>query len=91
MELVIDTHIKTLVQFHDILNGFRAGRGIGITTMKLKRAHELVSVYQDPLLLVFIDLSKTHDNLYHGQLLQILVEYGAGPKLRGLLTEFWAR
>ena len=27
VEAVIDTHIKSVVQFHDVLHGFHTGRG----------------------------------------------------------------
>ena len=59
--------------------------------MDLKLAQELASVDQHPLFLVLLDLIKTYDNLDWGRLLQTLEGYGAGPKLRGLLAEFWTR
>ena len=36
VESVIDTQIKMVVQFHDVLHGFRAGKGAGTTIMELK-------------------------------------------------------
>ena len=59
--------------------------------MYLKLAQELESVDQDPILLLFLDLRKLHDNLYQGRLLQTLEGYAAVPKLRVLLAEFWLR
>ena len=58
VEAVIDTCIKTVVQFHDVLHRFCAERGTGTIIMELKLAQELVSVDQDPLFLVFLDLRK---------------------------------
>ena len=46
---------------------------------------------QYPLLLLLLDLRKAHNNLDQGRLLQTLVGYGAGLKLRVLLVEFWSR
>ena len=41
--------------------------------------------------MVLLELSKAYDNLDHGMLLQTLVGYREGPKIRGLLSEFWLR
>ena len=76
MEAVIDTWIKSVVQFQDVLNGFRAGRGAGTSIMELKLFQGLVSVYRDPLLLVFLYLGKAYNNLDQGKLLQTLEGYG---------------
>ena len=86
---VKDTCIKTVVQFHYVLQGFCAGRGMGNSTMKLRPVQKLAIVYQDPLFLVFLDQRNSHVNLYLGQLIQMLTGYRAVPKLRGLLEEFW--
>ena len=88
VEALIDTRIKTVVQFHDVLHGFCAGRGTGTTITELKISQELVSVDQDLLFLALLYLSKAYDNLDQGKLLQTLAGYGAGPKMQGLLTEF---
>ena len=50
--------------------------------MELKLAQELVSVDQDPLLLVFLDLRKFYYNIDQGRLIKTLEGYGAGPKIR---------
>ena len=65
----IYTRIKTVVKFHDVLHGFCACRGRGAATMELKLAQELVSVDQYPLFLVFLYLSKAHENLDRGRIL----------------------
>ena len=89
--MVIDTHIKTVVQFHNVLHEFCARKGMGTTIMELKLAQELASVEQEPLLLVSHDQRKAYGNLYQGRLLQTLAGYGAGLKIRGLLAKFWSR
>ena len=90
-EVVIDTCIKTAVQFHDVLHGFRTGREAGTVIIELKLAHELESVYQYPLFLIFLDIMSAYDNLYCGRILQTLLGYRVGPKLRGVLAELWLR
>ena len=81
VEVVIDTHIKTVVQFHDVLHGFSAGMGTGNSIMELKIDQELASVDQDPLFLVLLDIRKAYDNLDCRQLLRTLAGYGLGSKL----------
>ena len=46
---------------------------------------------QYSLFLVLLDLIKSYYNLDHGRLLQMMAEYNVGPKLRGLLADFWLR
>ena len=38
MEAIIDTRLQASIQFHDVLHGLRAGRGIRAATMELKLA-----------------------------------------------------
>ena len=60
---MINTRIKLVVQLHNVLHGFHTGRGEENDLMDIKLAHYLESMYQDPLFLVFLYLSKSHDNL----------------------------
>ena len=69
VEAVIDNCIKTVLQFHNVLHGFCVERVASTTIMELKLSHELVSVYQDPLFLVFLYLISAYDNLHHQILL----------------------
>ena len=43
VEAVIDTQIKSVIQFHDVLHGFCAVRRTGTDIMELKSYQELVS------------------------------------------------
>ena len=79
---MIETCNNSVVQLHNVLHSFCAGRETGTDIMELKLPQELASVDQDPLLLVFLDLRKAYNNIYRGRLLQNLEDYGAGPKLR---------
>ena len=44
VEAVIDTHIKSVVQFHNVLHRFHAGRGTGTAIMELKLTQDMESV-----------------------------------------------
>ena len=91
LEAAIDTRIKSVVQFHNVLQGFCAGRGAETAIMELKLVQDLESMDQDTLLLVFLDLRNSCNDLDRWILLQTLEGYGSGPKLRGSLAEFWSR
>ena len=91
VEEVIYTRIKTVVQLHNVLHVFFAGRGTGTAITDIKLDKELESVDQDPLLLVFLDLRKSLKKIDLGRLIQILAGYGVRPKLLVLLVKFWLR
>ena len=58
VEAVIGTRIKSVVQFHDFLHVFCAGRGKGNAIMEFKPDQELESVDQDPSSTLLLYLSK---------------------------------
>ena len=88
VEAIIDTRIKTVVTFHETLNGFRASRGMFMAMVEINMMQELESINHDLLLLVSLDLQKEYDILECSRLLHTLEGYRAGPKIQGLLAEF---
>ena len=91
MEAIIDKRVNKAITFHDVLNGFLERRGTATAIMELNLTQDLASVDQDALLLVFMYLKKVYDNLDHGWLLKTLEGYGKGPKMWGIMVEYWAR
>ena len=87
---VIDTWIKIVVQFHNVLHWFCARIGARTAIIELILAQELASVDHDPLLLLFLDLSKAYVNLYQGRLIQTIEGCGEGSKIWVLLAEYWS-
>ena len=63
MGSIIDTSIKKDVTFHDFMHRFHAEIVTVTKSMELKLEKELVSMDQDPLFLVFLDLRKSYDKL----------------------------
>ena len=63
VESVTNTPIKSVVQFHDVLHGFCAGRRAGDAIMELKLVHQMASVDQDLPFIIFLYLSKAYNNL----------------------------
>ena len=72
VEEINNTYMRTSISFHDVLHGFRAGKGTCISILDIKLAQELASVYKEPLLLVFIYLQKTYANVDRGRFLTTL-------------------
>ena len=89
MEAIIETLLRESVRLHEILHGFHVGRGMGTEILELRLAHELASVDQDPLLLVFLDLHKAYLTVDCDHLLTTLEGYGAGTHMCRLLEMFW--
>ena len=85
VEALIDTCLRAIIQFHDVLHRFRAGKGTGTAIMELKLAQELARVDHSPLFLVLLDLRKAYNTVDRDCLFQTLEGYGAGLCLCGLL------
>ena len=89
VEALINTRLRASLHIHDVLHGFRYGRGTGTDIMELKLSQELARIDQDPLFLVFMDLRKVYNTVDRDHLLITLEEYGVGPRMCGLLETFW--
>ena len=90
VEAIINTRLRSSIQFHNVLHRFRAGRGKGTATMELKITQDITSVYQDPLFLAFLELRKSYDMVNHSCLIRTLEGYSAGRHMCELLATFWA-
>ena len=60
VEALIYTSIRSSLQFHGVLHGFRDRRGTGADIMEIKLAQELARIYHDPLFLVSFDFFKVY-------------------------------
>ena len=80
--------MRESVHLHDVLHGFRAGKGTGMVIVELDMEQELASVDQDLMFLVFLYLQKSYNNIDHGRLLTTLEGYGAGPHMCWILEVF---
>ena len=58
VESLMDTLLRSSLQFHDVLHGFPDRRGMGTAIMKLNTAQDISSIDHEPLFLVFLDLHK---------------------------------
>ena len=55
--------------------------------MDIKIEQEFTSVYQDPLFIIFLDLTKCYNNLDRGQLLKTLEGVQGRTKTTGITSE----
>ena len=86
---IIDARLKSAIEFHDALHGFRSKRGTGTATMEAKLVQQLAALEQTPLYEIFLDLKKAYDCVDRERTLDILEKYGAGEKLIRLLRTYW--
>ena len=77
------------IQFHDTLHGFLMGRGTGTASLEANIIQHMMVMRKEVLYEIFLDLHKAYDALYHGECLDILVEYGVGPRAIRLLRRYW--
>ena len=88
---IINRRLLSSVQFHDILYLFRAGRGTGTATLEANILQQLIYMRETVLHYIFLDLLKAYDALDRERRLDILAEYGVGPRTIRILRTYWSR
>ena len=61
--MILNCRLTSSITFHDILHGFRAGRGTGTATLEAKLLQQLVAMREEVLYVIFLDLTKSYDAL----------------------------
>ena len=89
--LIINRRFTASITYHNVLHGFRAGRGTGTATLEAKMLQQLAALREEVLYVIFLDLHKAYDALDRFRCLKILEGYGVVPKSRRLLTSYWYR
>ena len=79
------------IQLHDVLHGFREGRGTGTATLEAKLLQQLAAIREEVLYVIFLDLTKAYDALDRYRTLDILKGYVVGERVRRLLETYWKR
>ena len=88
---IINARLMTHIRFHDDLHGFLPGRGTGTAGLEAKLEAQLAYRTGHPLYHVFLDFTKAYDSLDRARTLTILTDYGVGPNIIRLLSNFWER
>ena len=87
--VILNYRLTSSITFHDVLHGFRAGRGTGTATLKAKLLQQLAVMREEVLYVIFLDLTKAYAALDRSRCLGILEGYGVGPGARRLLRNYW--
>ena len=89
--VILNFRLTSSITFHDVLHGFRAGRGTGTATLEAKLLQQLAAMREEVLYVIFLDLTKAYEALDRSRCLGILEGYGVGPGARRLLRNYWRR
>ena len=89
--VILNRRLTSSITFHDVLHGFRAGRGTGTTTLEAKLLQQLAAIREEVLYVIFLDLTKVYDALDRSRCLYILEGYVVSPGARRLLRNYWRR
>jgi hypothetical protein len=68
------------IQCHKVLHGGINKKGTGTATIEVKLAQQLTFLDQKPWHQIFLDLHKAYDAMDREKALEILADYGIGPK-----------
>ena len=60
---LLNLQLTTPIKLHNVLHGFRAGRGMGTSEIEAKLLQQISSMREAVLFGVFLDLQKAHDAL----------------------------
>ena len=88
---ILDRRLTASIAYHDFLHIFQAGRSTGTATLKAKLLHNLASLREEVLYVIFLDLHKAYEALDRSWCLEILEGYGVGPRACWLLRTYWGR
>ena len=60
---LLNRRLTAEIIFHDVLHGFRSGRGIGNASLEAKLLQHITSMREAVLFEVFLDLEKAYNDL----------------------------
>jgi Reverse transcriptase (RNA-dependent DNA polymerase) len=75
----------------DSLHGFLPTRGTSTAIIEAKLKLDTTIATGTTSFQVFMDLSKAYDSVSREKLLLLLTQYGVGPNIITILTNFWAK
>ena len=87
--VLINQRIGEVLQFHKILHGLRAGRGMENSSLEVKLLQQLKETREEVLYKVFLDLRKAYDTLDRAICMDILVGYGVSLRMERILRYYW--
>ena len=83
LTVILHRRLTTGIKLHDVLHGFREGRGTGTATLEAKLLQQLAAMREEVLYVIFLDMTKAYDALDRSRSLEILKGYGVENGYRG--------
>ena len=77
--------LTVVIQFHDTLHRFHTARGAGTASLKAKLLLQLMTMREEVLYDIYLDLHQAYDALDRNICLGISGPYGVGPRAICLL------
>ena len=70
--VILNERFTASITFHNVLHGFRVGRCTGTPSLEDKLIHQLVSMREEVVSAIFLDLHKSYIALDRDRCLEIL-------------------
>ena len=77
--VILNFCFTTATTYHNSLHGFRAGRGTGTASLKVKLLQNVAALREAVFHAIFLDLHKAYNDLDMSRCLGIMEGYGVGP------------
>ena len=87
--VVLNRRFTASIPYHYFLHGFRAGRGTGTATLKVKLLQQVAALREVVIHVIFLELHKAYDALDRSSFPDILEGYGVGPRYLRILHGYW--
>ena len=62
--IIIDDQLGKVIEFHDVMHGFRSRRGPVMISLEAKLLKQLVAMRGEVLYKILLDLHKAYDYIY---------------------------
>ena len=82
---VIKWWIRAAAYFHDVLHEFQVGLGTGTASLKSKMTQNMMTMREEVLYEVFLNLRKAFNTLNREQCMNIIVGNGIGPRTERII------
>ena len=69
---IVNSRLRSSIVLHDVLHGFRQGRGAGTAIIEAKLEQQLAGIVHEPLFQIFIDVRKAYASLDQGICMEII-------------------
>ena len=86
--VILNLCITTSISFHDVIHRLWACSGTWTASLEAKLFQQLMSMDEEVLYAIFLDLHKSYDALGRYICLYILGVYGVGPQDRSIFCTY---